>query len=59
MAALTAKGCNPIIRALYERLTARGKPHKVALVACMRKKLTILNTMAKNNVHWQPQLKTA
>lgn len=59
MAALTAKRCNPIIRELYERLTARGKPHKVALVACMRKMLTILNTMAKNDVHWQPKLKTA
>lgn len=59
MAALTAKRCNPVIRVLYERLTARGKPHKVALVACMRKMLTILNTMAKNNSHWQSQLKTA
>jgi transposase len=59
MAALTAKRCNPVIRDLYERLTARGKPHKVALVACMRKMLTILNTMAKNDVHWQPKLKTA
>ena len=59
MGALTAKRCNPIIRELYERLIARGKPHKVALVACMRKMLTILNTMAKHNVHWQPKLKTA
>ena len=52
MAALTAKRCNPVIRTLYERLTARGKPHKVAMVACMRKMLVILNTMAKNNVPW-------
>ena len=59
MGALTAKRCNPVIRDLYERLIARGKPHKVALVACMRKMLTILNTMAKHNVHWQPKLKTA
>lgn len=59
MAALTAKRCNPVIRALYERLTARGKPHKVAMVACMRKMLTILNTMAKNNAHWNPNIKIA
>lgn len=59
MAALTAKRCNPIIRTLYERLTARGKPHKVAMVACMRKMLIILNTMAKNNAPWNPGLKTA
>lgn len=59
MAALTATRCNPVIRTLYERLTARGKPHKVAMVACMRKMLTILNTMAKNNAHWNPNLKTA
>jgi transposase len=58
MAALTAKRCNPIIRALYERLTARGKPHKVAMVACMRKMLIILNTMTKNNANWNPTLKT-
>jgi transposase len=59
MAALTAKRCNPVIRALYERLTARGKPHKVAMVACIRKMLIILNTMAKNNAPWNPSLKTA
>lgn len=57
MAALTAKRCNPVIRSLYERLIARGKPHKVAMVACMRKMLVILNTMARNNVPWNPTLK--
>jgi transposase len=59
MAALTARRCNPVVRTLYERLTARGKPHKVAMVACMRKMLTILNTMAKNNAHWNPTLQTS
>jgi transposase len=59
MAALTATRCNPVIRALYQRLTARGKPHKVAIVACIRKMLIILNTMAKNNAPWNPSLKTA
>ena len=59
MAALTAKRCNPVIRELYERLMARGKPHKVAVVACMRKMLTILNAMVKNNVYWHSKLETA
>jgi len=59
MAALTAIRRNPVIRSLYERLTARGKPHKVAMVACMRKMLVILNTMAKTNTAWSPPLKTA
>jgi len=58
MAALTAKRCNPVIRALYERLTMRGKPHKVAMVACMRKMITILNTMARHNAHWDPKPQT-
>lgn len=58
MAAMTAKCRNPIIRTLYERLTARGKPHKVAMVACMRKMLIILNTMAKTNAPWNPNFKT-
>jgi transposase len=56
MAAMTAKRCNPVIRAFYEQLTARGKPHKVAMVACIRKMLIILNTMAKNNEPWNPNL---
>jgi transposase len=57
MAALTAKRCNPAIRTLYQRLTTHGKPHKVAMVACMRKMLIILNTMTKNNAVWNPHLK--
>ena len=47
MAALSASRYNPAIRAFYERLVAAGKPPKVALVACMRKLLTILNAMAR------------
>jgi len=45
MATLTAARYNPVIRAFYERLVAAGKPKKVALTACMRKLLTILNAM--------------
>ena len=41
------------MKATYERLVAAGKPKKVALVACMRKQLTILNTMMKNGAHWE------
>jgi transposase len=52
MAALVAKQHNPVIRAFYERLLATGKPKKVALVACMRKLLTILNAMLRDNACW-------
>jgi transposase len=43
---------NPVLKALYERLTARGKPGKVALVACMRKAVVILNAMLKSGQPW-------
>jgi transposase len=52
MATLTATRFNPTIRAFYERLRAAGKLPKVALVACMRKLLTILNTMLRNRTPW-------
>jgi transposase len=47
---------DPKIKATYARLLAAGKPKKVALVACMRKQLTILNTMMKNGTHWNEKL---
>jgi len=53
MAALSATKYNPVIRAFYQRLLENGKRKKVALTACMRKLLTILNTMVKNETHWQ------
>lgn len=53
MATLTAARWNPVIRALYRRLKAAGKPTKVALTACMRHVLLILNAMVKNNQRWQ------
>ena len=59
MAAVTAIRTNPAIKDFYERLIARGKPHKVAMVACMRKMITILNAMARNNTPWTPTLKCA
>lgn len=50
MAALTAARWNPVIRTFYARLLAAGKLPKVALVACMRKLLTILNAVARKNL---------
>lgn len=54
MAALVASRRNPVIRAFDERLRAAGKPAKVALTACMRKLLTILNAMARTGTPWRP-----
>jgi transposase len=54
MATLTATRHNPAIRAFYERLLAAGKLKKVALIACMRKLLTILNAMAKTRTTFDP-----
>jgi transposase len=54
MGALVASRLNPLIRAFYERLLAAGKPKKVALTACMRKLLTILNAMMKHRTAWKP-----
>ena len=55
MAALAAIRFNPPLRAFYQRLRAAGKPGKVALVAVMRKLLTVLNAMLKNEQPWQHQ----
>ena len=52
MAVLSAIQCNSVIKNYYERLKATGKTPKVALVACMRKLIVILNTMVKKNTHW-------
>jgi transposase len=53
MAALVAARRNPAIAATYGRLRGAGKPPKVALVACMRKLLTILNAMARTGSAWR------
>ena len=47
-----------IISDFYARLCGLGKPKKLALVACMRKLLTIINAMFKYHTHWQPIAKT-
>lgn len=56
MSVVAAIRCNEVIAAFYRRLRAAGKPGKVALVACMRKLLTILNAMVRHHAPWQPQL---
>jgi len=54
MATLAATRFNPVIKTFYERLIASGKVHKVAMTACMRKLLGILNSMLKNQQKWDP-----
>lgn len=56
MATVSAIRCNHAITAFAERLKQAGKPPKVVIVACMRKLLTIMNTMLKNNSPWNPQI---
>ena len=56
MAALVASRFNPVIRAFYQRLCAAGKAKKVALTACMRKLLMILNAMLKHRTPWRTEL---
>jgi transposase len=54
MATLSATRFNPVIKAFYDRLRANGKPAKKAIVACMRKLLTILNAIIRDRRQWQP-----
>lgn len=56
MAALVASRHNAVLRAFYQRLLAAGKPKKLALVACMRKLLTILNAMLRAQQPWSPSM---
>ena len=52
MAALCGRRWNPTLKRFYDRLIAAGKPKKVAIIACARKLLTILNAMVRNNTSW-------
>jgi transposase len=56
MSTLSAVRYNPVLRAFWTRLRGRGKPKKVALVACMHKLLTLRNAMLKHQTPWQPAL---
>ena len=53
MATMTAVRLNPMLKQFYTRLRDASKVPKVALVACMRKLLTILNAMMRDNTHWR------
>lgn len=56
MPTLVAVKHNPVLREFYERLLRAGKPKKVALTACMRKLLTILNAMIRHRTPWNPEI---
>lgn len=56
MAVVAAMRCNPVIRSFYLHLRDQGKPAKVALTACMRKLLIIMNAMLKHHSVWSPGL---
>lgn len=59
MATLVATRFNPVVRTWYQRMLAGGKPKKVALIACMRKLLVVLNAMMKTRTRWQAQIMPA
>ena len=52
MATLSATQCNPVIKAFYRKLIEQGKHKKVAITACMRKFITMLNAMVRDNCEW-------
>lgn len=56
MAMLSSIQCNPVFKRFYERLKAQGKIPKVALIACMRKMIVVLNTMVKNQESWRGEM---
>jgi transposase len=56
MAMLSATRSNPVLQAFYRRLLQAGKPKKVALIACARRFLVILNAMLRDRRPWQPAL---
>ena len=56
MSTLSAIKCNPVIKTFYQRLLDNGKVKKVAITACMRKLLVILNTMVKSGQDWDPPI---
>ncbi len=53
MAMMSAIQCNPVFKAKYEHLVAEGKPKKIALIACVRKMIVILNSMLRDGAKWE------
>ena len=47
---------HPTLKPMYQRLVAAGKPKKVALIACARKQITILNAMMRNRTYWEESM---
>ena len=55
MAMMSAMQCNPVFKSTYQRLVASGKPKKVAIIACVRKMIVILNSMVRDGTTWDPK----
>ena len=55
MSMMSAMQCNPVFKATYQRLAA-GKPKKIAIIACVRKVVVILNSMVRDGVYWDPKM---
>ena len=56
MSMMSAMQCNPVFKATYQRLVAAGKPKKIAIIACVRKMIVILNSMVRDGVYWAPKM---
>jgi len=56
MSMMSAMQCNPVFKATYQRLVAAGKPKKIAIIACVRKVIVILNSMVRDGVYWDPKM---
>jgi len=55
MGMMSAMQCNPVFKATYQRLVAAGKPKKVAIIACLRKMVVMLNEMVRDGQYWSPK----
>lgn len=56
MAMLSAIQCNPLFKATYHRLVEAGKPKRVAIIACVRKMIVILNSMVRDSIYWNENM---
>jgi len=55
MGMMSAMQCNPVFKVTYQRLVAAGKPKKVAIIACLRKMVVMLNAMVRDGQYWNPK----
>jgi transposase len=53
---MSAIQCNPKFKGIYQRMIAAGKPKKVAIIACIRKLVVIINSMVRDGVMWDPKM---